>query len=163
MAERHALYPGTFDPVTLGHQDILERALALFDRVTVAVAAGGKTPLFSLQERVDLCRRAWAHLDRHEVVSFDGLLVDELRGRRVCPVIRGIRSSADYEHESAMVGVNRLLLPGSEYVFLLARPELAAIRSSLVKEVARYGGDVLRMVPPVVAPVLEERLAKDHP
>lgn len=163
MVERHAMYPGTFDPVTLGHQDILERALALFDRVTVAVAAGGKTPLFSLRERVELCQQAWAHLDRHEVVSFAGLLVDELRRRRTCAVIRGIRSSADYEHELSMVGVNRLLLPGSEFVFLLARPELAAIRSSLVKEVARFGGDVSRLVPPVVVPILVKRLAKDRP
>jgi pantetheine-phosphate adenylyltransferase len=162
MAEREALYPGTFDPVTLGHQDILARALVLFDRVTVAVAAGSKATLFTLAERVDLCRQAWSDLDRIEVISFQGLLVDELKRRKIGTVVRGIRNVGDYEHEWSMFGVNRVLLPGSEYVFLLARPELATLSSSLVKEVARHGGDVTRFVPPPVAAALADRLAGDQ-
>ncbi len=163
MAERRALYPGTFDPVTLGHLDILERATALFDRVTVAVAEGSKTTLFSLPERVALLQQSVGHLDRCEVVSFSGLLVDELRRLRVCAVVRGIRGFHDYEHEWSMVGVNRVLLPGSEYVLLLARPELATISSSLVKDVARHRGDVTRFVPPPAAAALVQRFARDRP
>jgi len=162
MTERHALYPGTFDPVTLGHLDILDRATALFDRVTVAVAEGGKATLFSLQERVALLQQSASHLDRCEIVSFSGLLVDELRRRRIGVVVRGIRSFHDYEHEWSMVGVNRVLLPGSEYVFLLARPELATISSSLVKDVARHAGDVAGFVPPAAAAALVERFAGDR-
>ena len=157
MRERHALYPGTFDPVTLGHLDILERALGLFDRVTVAVAERGKAGLLDVQERVDLLRGAVGPRPEVAVVPFAGLLVDEVRRRGVDAVVRGIRSAADYQHEWSLAGMNRGLLPAGESVFLLARPELAFISSSLVREVARHGGDVAPFVPPNVARALAGR------
>jgi pantetheine-phosphate adenylyltransferase len=157
MRERHALYPGTFDPVTFGHLDILERALALFDRVTVAVAEGGKGGLLDVEERVALFLEAVGKRQQVEVVAFAGLLVDEVRRRRVDAVVRGIRSAADYHHEWSLAGMNRSLHPAGETVYLLARPELAFISSSLVREVARHGGDVELFVPQVVAAALRRR------
>ncbi len=163
MDERHAVYPGTFDPVTVGHLDILGRALTLFDRVTVTVAAGSKAALLTLEERVALFRDAAAHLDRCDVIPFSGLLVDELRRRGVRTVVRGIRHSGDYQHEWAMVGINRILFPDSEFVFLFARPEMAAISSSLVRDVAWHGGDVTSFVVPEVAAALVARCGKGGP
>jgi pantetheine-phosphate adenylyltransferase len=160
MSERHALYPGTFDPVTLGHLDILARALRVFDRVTVTVAEGSKTTLFGLDERVAMFKTAVAHWNQCDVVPFSGLLVDELRRRGVATVIRGIRSVSDYQHEWSMVGVNRILFPASEFVFLLARPDMAAVSSSLVRDVARHGGDVSPFVSPEVAAALAKRFGK---
>jgi pantetheine-phosphate adenylyltransferase len=157
MRERHALYPGTFDPVTHGHLDILERALALFDRVTVAVAEGGKANLLTVAERVTLFREAVGERPEVEVVAFAGLLVDEVRRRGVDVVVRGIRSAADYHQEWSLAGMNRSLYPAGETVYLMARPELAFISSSLVREVARHGGDVELFVPPVVAVVLRRQ------
>ena len=157
MSPRVALYPGTFDPVTLGHLDVLQRALALFDRVTVLVAAESKAGLFSLEQRLQLLRAAVADLDRCDVEGFAGLLVDEVRRRRPVAVLRGIRSAMDYEHEWSLAGVNLALLPGCEFVFLLARPEMAPLSSTLVREVARHGGDLSRLVPPAVAELLDRR------
>ena len=157
MRERHALYPGTFDPVTFGHLDILERALALFDRVTVAVAEESKGGLLDVQERVALFLKAIGERPQVQVVAFAGLLVDEVRRRQVHAVVRGIRSAVDYHHEWSLAGMNRALHPNGETVYLLARPELAFISSSLVREVARHGGDVELFVPPVVAAALRRR------
>ena len=151
MSERHVLYPGSFDPVTLGHLDILHRALDLFDRVTVAVASRGKADFLPPEERVALLTEAIAGRPGCRVVTFSGLLVDEARRQKVCAVVRGIRTSADYEHEWSLAGVNQRLSPGSEYVYLLARPELAAISSTLVRDVARHGGSVAELVPANVA------------
>ena len=117
------LYPGSFDPVTLGHLDILERARRLFDRVTVAVAVQGKAGLLGADERVALLRASVAHLDGVEVHPFSGLLVDEVRRRGADAVVRGIRTAGDYEHEWSLAGVNALLADGVEYVYFLARPE----------------------------------------
>ncbi len=163
MGAAHALFPGTFDPVTCGHLDILERALALFDQVTVAVAAGSKADFLNQAERVSLFAAAAEKLPGCRVVPFSGLLVDELRRQGVKVVVRGIRSPSDYEHEWSMAGVNRSLLPGCEYVFLLARPEFAAISSSLVREVARYGGDISGLVPPAVATAINRLRPGENP
>ncbi len=150
--QRHVIYPGSFDPVTLGHLDILERASQLFDRITVVVAEMGKAGLLPVGQRVDLFRESVAHLPNVGVELFSGLLVDEVRQRGAQAVIRGIRTAGDYEHEWSLAGVNALLNSDVEYVYLLARPELAAISSTLVRDVIRHGGSLEKLVPlPVVA------------
>jgi pantetheine-phosphate adenylyltransferase len=155
--ERHVLYPGSFDPVTLGHIDIIDRALNLFDRLTVVVAESGKAGLLGLEERVDLFRQAVAGRSRVEVHPFGGLLVDEVRRRGADAVVRGIRTAGDYEHEWSLAGVNALLSPDVEYVYLLARPALAAVSSTLVRDVIRHGGALDELVPAPVARALAGR------
>lgn len=151
MNERHVVYPGSFDPVTLGHLDILERAVVLFDRVTVLVAELGKAGLLPVSERVELFRASAAHLPGVTVLPFGGLLVQEVRRLRATAVIRGIRTAGDYEHEWSLAGVNALLAPELESVYLLARPELSAISSSLVRDVVKHGGALDKLVPVPVA------------
>jgi len=149
---RHVLYPGSFDPVTLGHIDILNRARGLFDQVTVVIAENGKAGLLPVAERVELFRQSVTHLDNVEVDSFSGLLVSEVHKRGADAVVRGIRTSGDYEHEWSLAGVNALLSADVEYVYFLARPAMSAVSSTLVRDVIRHGGDLARLVPaPVVA------------
>ena len=157
---RHALYPGTFDPFTCGHLDIVQRALALFDRVTILVAAGGKPTLFTLEERLGLAREVVGGLAGCELRPLPGLLVEEARHAGAAAVVRGIRSPADYQHEWSMAAMNRVLWPACETVFLFARPELAALSSSLVREIARLGGDVSPFVPAPVAMALRQRFSQ---
>jgi pantetheine-phosphate adenylyltransferase len=154
---RHVLYPGTFDPVTLGHLDILERAGNVFDKVTVVVAESDKGCYLNITERVDLYRQSVAHLDNVDVHSFSGLLVDEVRLRSAAAVVRGIRSSQDYDYEWGLAGVNALLSADVEYIYFLARPDVAAISSTLVRDVIKHGGDLSQLVPPAVAAALRER------
>ncbi len=164
MSERHFLYPGTFDPFTRGHLDILERGLSLCDRMTVAVAAGGKSTLLARDERVELARGALAGVagaDRCRVVGFEGLLVDVARELGATAVLRGVRSQTDLEHEQAMAALNRVLSPGFEVVVLFPRPELAMISSTLVRDVARCGGELAAFVTPGVAEALRRRFAGD--
>lgn len=156
MESRHVLFPGSFDPVTLGHIEILERASAIFDRITVVVAETGKAGLLPLQQRVDLFTKSVAHLPGVQVQSFSGLLVDEVRRQNAAAVIRGIRTAGDYEHEWSLAGVNAMLAPDMETVYFLARPETAAISSTLVRDVIKHGNDLAtnleKLVPaPVVA------------
>jgi len=155
--ERHVLYPGSFDPVTLGHLDILRRALKLFDRVTVVIAESGKAGLLDVDERVALFRESIVGLDGVDVHSFGGLLVDEVKARGANGVIRGIRSAGDYEHEWSLSGVNALLASDVTYVYLLADPALAAVSSTLVRDVIRHGGPLERLVPEPVARALRDR------
>jgi pantetheine-phosphate adenylyltransferase len=155
--ERHVLYPGSFDPVTLGHLDILRRALKLFDRITVVIAESGKAGLLDVDERVTLFRESIADLAGVEVHSFGGLLVDEVKARGAHGVIRGIRSAGDYEHEWSLSGVNALLANDVTYVYLLADPTLAAVSSTLVRDVVRHGGPLERLVPEPVARALRDR------
>jgi len=157
MSQRHVLYPGSFDPVTLGHLDILTRALALFDKVTVVVAATGKAGLLPVEQRVDLFRQSVRDLPGVEVHSFSGLLVDEVKRRGATAVIRGIRTAGDYEHEWTLAGVNALLNADVEYVYLLARPAMAAVSSTLVRDVIAHGGPLERLVPEPVVNALAER------
>lgn len=157
MAKKNVLYPGNFDPVTVGHLDLVRRSLALFDEVTVAVAKGTGGEMFTLQERVDMFAAALQGLSRCRVVSFAGLLVDELQRQGAVAAVRGIRSGADYQQEWSLAGMNGRLWPEGEYVYLLARPELAFISSSLVRDVARHGGDVSAFVVPVVAEAMRQR------
>ncbi len=154
---RHVLYPGSFDPVTLGHIDILNRACQLFDRVTVVIAANGKAGLLPVSERVDLFRQSVTELPNVEVYAFSGLLVDEVRQRGADAVVRGIRSSGDYEHEWSLAGVNALLSADVEYIYFLARPQMAAVSSTLVRDVIRHGGDLSKLVPAPVAAALRDR------
>jgi pantetheine-phosphate adenylyltransferase len=162
MSERarghHALFPGSFDPVTLGHLDLVRRAQALFGRVSVAVAHNPEKPgLFSAEERVQLFRAAVAGIPGVEVLAIEGLVVDAAR-RLACDVIvRGVRSGTDFDYEISMARTNRALLPAVDTVLLAPPPEYAHISASLVRQIARMGGDASSFVPPDVLRALEER------
>ncbi len=162
MSQQNAIYPGTFDPFTNGHLDILIRALRIFDRVEVAVAQGGRNTLFSVEERAELAGLAIADLpdpERCPVTTFSGLLVDEMRRRDTPTAIRGIRSIGDLDHEQQMAAMNRSLWPDYEMVILFSRPELVMISGSLVRDVARCGGDISPFVPASIAAALRDRFA----
>ncbi|MGH2723976.1 MAG: pantetheine-phosphate adenylyltransferase [Actinomycetota bacterium] len=153
-----ALYPGTFDPVTNGHLDVVRRAARLFDRVVVAVLENpSKDPLFTVEERVEMLREATGDLGNVEVDSFSGLLVDHARARGARIIVKGLRAS-DFDYELQMAQMNRHLTE-VETCFVATSPEWAYVSSSLVKEVARHGGDVGGLVPDHVLPRLKERLA----
>jgi pantetheine-phosphate adenylyltransferase len=154
-----ALCPGTFDPVTNGHIDIIERAAARFDHVVVAVLENpGKEPLFGLEDRVGMLKEATTHIDRVEVVSFSGLLVDFAKARGIGAILKGLRGEGDLDFELKMAQMNRRLT-GIETFFLPTRPQWSFISSSLIKEVVRFGGDVAGLVPDFVRDRLEEKLA----
>jgi pantetheine-phosphate adenylyltransferase len=154
-----AVYPGTFDPITNGHVDIVRRALKLFDRVIVAVAENmRKAPLFSLQERQQLILDSIGDEPRVEVDSFTGLLVDYAQRRQARAIIRGLRAIADFEYEFQLTHMNRHLAPGVETVFLMTSEESFYVSSSLVKEVATMGGDITRIAPPPVVEAFKRKL-----
>jgi pantetheine-phosphate adenylyltransferase len=154
-----AVYPGTFDPITNGHVDIVRRALALFDTVVVAVAENvRKAPLFSLEERSQMIRSSVGDDPRIEVDSFTGLLVDYAKRRQARALIRGLRAIADFEYEFQFAHMNRHLAPGVETVFLMTSEESFYVSSSLVKEVATMGGDITRIVPPAVVEAFKRKL-----
>lgn len=163
---RIGLYPGTFDPITLGHTDIIQRAMALVDRLVVAVAVNrDKGPLFSLEERVAMvqaeCTEIAARTGGEIVVqSFDNLLIDCARDVGAGVIIRGLRAVADFEYEFQMVGMNRALDAGVETVFLMADARRQAIASKLVKEIARLGGDVSKFVPAPVDGALRAKFRR---
>lgn len=155
-----AIYPGTFDPVTNGHCDLIERASRLFDRVIVAVAANPKkVPLFSLEERVSLAQQALAALPNVEVCGFDTLLADYARSRGARVILRGLRAVSDFEFEFQMAGMNRQLAPDIETLFLTPAEKYTYISSSLVKEIATLGGDISSFVHPLVSAALSNRLS----
>jgi len=155
---RTALYPGTFDPVTNGHLDLVKRALRLFDRLTVAVGtARDKAPLFTVEERVELIRLAVRGHGDVEVISFKGLLVDVVRDAGATAIIRGLREVSDFEYEFQMALMNRRLASEIETVFLMPSEKYTYLDSTIVKEVVMLGGDVEGLVP---APVHEALLAK---
>ena len=138
-----AIYPGTFDPITLGHSDIIKRASRLFDRVIVAIAANpGKIPAFSQQERIDLAKRALSSYDRVEVHGFDSLLVDYARQCNADIIIRGLRAVSDFEYEFQLSRMNRKLASEIETLYLTPAEQYEFISSSLVREVAALGGDI---------------------
>lgn len=158
---RIAVYPGSFDPPTRGHSDLVHRSLALADRVIVAVARNStKQPLFSVDERLDMLRTVIADEPRVSFESFDGLLVDFARDRGATLIVRGLRAVSDFEYEFQMAMMNRHLLPGLETVFLVPPEDATYLSSSLVREVAKYGGDVSTLVHPVVDAALKRRYAK---
>ena len=159
--ERICVYPGSFDPLTVGHLDIIRRAAGMFDRVIVAVLFNpAKTGCFTVAQRLEMIRLACADIPQAEADSFDGLLVDYLRLKGARHVIRGLRTSADFESEKTMAYINAALLPGMETVFLPARPEHMHISSSAVRELAGFGGDFTGFVPLAGVDMIKARFNK---
>ncbi len=158
---RKAIYPGTFDPVTNGHADLIERAAKMFNEVIVGVASNpSKQPLFSLEERVELIKQVTAHLDNVEVIGFKGLLADFAESQGASVLIRGLRAVSDFEYEFQLANMNRRLNRDLESVFLTPSEENSFISSTLVKEVALHNGDVSGFCAPEVLVALEQRLHK---
>lgn len=155
-----ALCPGSFDPPTNGHIDVIERAAAHFEHVVVAVIGNpSKDALFSLEERTGMLEEIVGHIENVEIGSFHGLLVDFARTKNISVIVKGLRAVSDFEYELQMAQMNSALLAGLDTMFVTAKPEWAFLSSSLVKEVARYGGDVSGLVPETVAKALNDRLA----
>jgi pantetheine-phosphate adenylyltransferase len=156
---RVAIFPGSFDPMTLAHLDVADRAAALFDRLVIGVLHNPrKSPLFPVEQRVELIRASVAHLGAHvEVEAFDGLTVDFARRQGAGILLRGLRAISDFEAELQMAHTNRRLEPGIDTLFLMTTLEYGFVSSTLAKEVAQFGGDVSSMVPDPVARALAER------
>lgn len=157
-----ALYPGTFDPVTHGHTDIIERALALFDKLIVAVANNPtKDTTFTVRERLGLLQAIVGGRKEIEIVSFKGLTAHYAKKRRVVAIIRGLRAISDFEHEFQMALMNRRLVPEVETVFLMPRGKYAYLSSTLIKDIAGFGGEVDLFVDKVVAQKLRKKLKRN--
>jgi pantetheine-phosphate adenylyltransferase len=158
---RHCIYPGTFDPITYGHLDVLNRAAKLFDQVTVAIAHNaGKSPVFSAEERLEMIRPNIVDLPNVTVTTFDGLLVDFALEQKAMAIIRGLRALSDFEFEFNMALMNRHLQSTIETIFVMPNESYSYTSSNLVKQVARYGGDVGHFVPANVAEAMKNRFAK---
>ena len=159
--KRIAIYPGTFDPVTFGHIDIIRRALKLFDQVIVAVALNpNKNPLFSLENRVQFIKEATKNLTNLEIISFDNLLINLAHNKKASVVIKGLRAISDFEFELQMGLMNRTLDEKIETLFMIPSQEFSFLSSNLVKETARHGGDVSKLVPKIVFKELKKVLAE---
>jgi pantetheine-phosphate adenylyltransferase len=153
------VYPGTFDPITRGHEDIVRRASMLFDQVIVGVAqSAGKSPIFGMEERVELARKVLAPFPNVTVIGFDGLLMNFLRAQNARLILRGLRAVSDFEYEFQMAGMNRKLYPDVETIFLTPADEYMFISATMVREIARLGGDVSKFVQPVVDERLRRKL-----
>ena len=156
-----ALTPGTFDPITSGHLDVITRAAQIFDEVIVAVAASPKKhPLFTLEERTDLVRKATAHLDNVSVVPFTGLLVDFARDLGAGVVVKGLRAITDFEYEFQMTAINYQLSEDLETIFIMSPPRYMYLSSSVVREIASLGGDIEPFVPACAKEALERKFSK---
>ena len=152
------VYPGTFDPITNGHTNLVERAAKLFDRIIIAVAASPKkNPMFPLDERVKIAREVLSHLDNVEVIGFDCLLAEFVKEHNVNVILRGLRAVSDFEFEFQLADMNRRLVPEAESLFLTPDNHLSYISSTLIREIASLGGDVSEFVAPAVVKALEER------
>ncbi|MCG9723755.1 pantetheine-phosphate adenylyltransferase [Vibrio brasiliensis] len=152
------IYPGTFDPITNGHLDLIERAADMFDEVIIAVAASpSKNTMFTLDERVHFAQEVTKHLDNVTSKGFSGLMVDFANQEQANVLIRGLRTTVDFEYEFGLTNMYRRLMPGLESVFLTPAEEHAFISSTIVREVAIHGGDVTNFVPQVVAEALKEK------
>jgi pantetheine-phosphate adenylyltransferase len=159
--KRRAIYPGTFDPITNGHIDIVARASRLFDHVIVAVAAStSKNTAFSTDERVDLATRVLTEHANVEVMRFEGLLANFVRQWEACAVLRGLRAVSDYEYEFQLAGMNKHLVPEADTIFLPTSEHYSYISSSLIREISSLGGEVGAFVPAIVREALAERLGK---
>ena len=164
MNESIAVYPGSFDPLTVGHDDLVQRSLRLVDHLIVAVAetaTQGKAGLFSIEQRVDLIREVYADEPRVEATSFSGLLVDFAQARGARLIIRGLRAVSDFEYEFQMALMNRSLWPEVEVLFMAPDSRYTFLSSSLVREVGRLGGDVTKFVNPLVKTRMDERFMRD--
>ncbi len=156
-----AVYPGTFDPITYGHIDVIKRALFLCDKLIVGVAERKeKKPLFSLKERVELAKKSLAWTKKVEVEGFKGLLIEFVRKRKAKIIIRGLRAISDFDYEFQMALTNRKIAPDIETVFFLPAEEYSYVSSSLVKEIASLGGDISKFVPPPVVEALKRKFKK---
>jgi pantetheine-phosphate adenylyltransferase len=156
-----ALYPGSFDPMTLGHWDIIQRASKLYDEVIMAVVANpGKNSLLPIEIRAKLIEKAVESLKGVTVGTFQGLTVDYAKNNKISVIIRGLRAVSDYEAELGMAQTNKLLLPELETIFLMTKPEYSFISSSTVKEIAKLGGDVSLLVPPAVNSYLRDHFSR---
>ncbi len=155
------IYPGTFDPITNGHTDLIERAGRLFDEVTVAVACNPKKqPLLNLEERCELVRQATAHVPNVKVIGFSNLLADFAREQGAKVILRGLRAVSDFEYEFQLADMNRKLAPEVESVFLTPANQLSYISSTLIREIASLGGDVSEFVDPAVDAALQKKFKK---
>ena len=162
MTERVGVYPGTFDPITLGHLDIIRRATSLVDRLVIGVTTNpSKEPMFTLEQRLEMVRRETVGVaGKVEVVDFDSLLMDFAEREGASIIIRGLRAAGDFEYEFQMAGMNQQLNSKIETVFLMAAVSLQPIASRLVKEIARYGGSIDKFVTPAVAADVARQLGR---
>ncbi|MGY2733440.1 pantetheine-phosphate adenylyltransferase [Sphingomonas sp. UYP23] len=161
MSERIGVYPGTFDPVTLGHMDIIRRGATLVDRLVIGVTTNAsKSPMFSLEERLAMIERETAAIAGVSVVAFDSLLMDFAEAQGASTILRGVRGVTDFEYEYQLTGMNRALNDRVETVFLMADVALQPIASRLVKEIAFYGGPIHRFVTPSVAREVADRVER---
>lgn len=159
MKDTVAVYPGTFDPFTRGHEDLVRRAALLFDRLVVAVAQShGKGPIFTLDERVSIARESLKAFPNVTVTGFDGLLMDFLQVQNARVILRGLRAVSDFEYEFQMAGMNRKMYPDVETVFLTPAEEYMFISATMVREIARLGGDVSKFVQPTVLARLQQKV-----
>jgi len=157
--KRTAIYPGSFDPLTNGHLDVIQRAAKLFDRVVVAVAVNeSKHPLFTLAERVALVKKAVPHLPNVETDSFDGLLVEYAAAQKAGAIVRGLRAVSDFEFEFQLALMNRKLDEKIETIFMMPKDTYTFLSSRIIKEIARLGGDISSFVPPNVQTALKKKL-----
>jgi pantetheine-phosphate adenylyltransferase len=157
---RTIVYPGTFNPITNGHTDLVERAVRIFDRVIVGVGTSTqKASRMSLEGRVELCRTFLAHIPNVEVCGFTGLLTEFMQQKDATLILRGLRTVADFEYEFQLVGMNRVLAPEIETVFLAPAENLSYISSTLVREIAAYGGDISKFVAPEVSAAMRAEYA----
>ncbi len=156
--KRNAIYPGTFDPITNGHHDLVRRAASIFDRVVVAIAANpNKTPMFPLEKRVDLAKRVLADLTNVEVMGYGGLTVDFARQHQLSVVVRGLRAVSDFEFEFQLANMSRHLARDIETVFLTPQEQFTFISSSLIREIAVLGGETREFVHPIVEAELKKQ------
>jgi pantetheine-phosphate adenylyltransferase len=158
-----AIYPGTFDPITKGHIDLIERGIRIFDHLIIAIAPNpGKNPLFSPDERVELVTDVLSHLEQVEVRRFDGLLVQFAQNAGARVILRGLRAVSDFEFEFQLAGMNRRLYPNIETIFMTPAEQYAFVSSSMVREIAMLGGDVSSFVDAKVEAALKEKYSKHH-
>lgn len=162
LNKRTAIYAGTFDPITRGHEDLVRRAAHLFDHLIVGVAESrSKRPFFSLAERVEIAQELLAKYPNVEVVGFDGLLMDFLHSRGAKVILRGLRAASDFEYEFQMAGMNRNLYPEVETIFLTPSEQYMFISATMVREIAILGGDVSKFVDPAVVQRLAKRVSEN--
>ena len=157
-----AIYPGSFDPVTNGHLDIIERTADIFDKVTVAILINSsKTPTFTIEERIDMLKKATAHIPNVEIEFFDGLLVDFVRSKNAKVIIKGLRAVSDFEYEFQMAMLNKSVAPDIETLFMMTGNKYSYLSSSIVKELGRLGAPVEEFVPQAIMDNVTEKLRKD--
>ena len=160
LNRRVAIYAGTFDPLTLGHEDLVRRAVNLFDHVIVAIAESrAKRPFFTLEEREEMAKEVLAPYQNAEVCSFDGLLMNFLHERGAKVILRGLRAASDFEYEFQMAGMNRNLFPEVETLFLTPSEQYMFISATMVREIANFGGDVSKFVQPAIHERLRKKVA----